>query len=81
MLQATCPKLRAIAGLLREKYDAHFALIARNAPAGELRHAEAEVFRTNRLMTNHRRTCPHCSPAFTPGTSLGTRPPLLEMVS
>ena len=80
MLQAACPKLRAIAGLLREKY-AHFALISRNAPAGELRHAEAEVFRTNRLMTNHRRKCPHCSPAFTPGTSLGTRPPLLEMVS
>ena len=81
MLQATCPKLRAIAGLLREKYDAHFALIARNAPAGELRHAEAEVFRTNRLMTNHRRKCPHCRPVFTPGTSIRTRLPLLEMVS
>ena len=81
MLQATCPMLRAIAGLLRENYDAHFALIARNAPAGELRHAEAEVFRTNRLMTNHRRKCPHCSPAVTPGRSLRTRPPLLEMVS
>jgi hypothetical protein len=81
MLQATCPKLRAIAGLLREKYDAHFVLIARNAPAGELRHAEAEVVRTNRLMTNHRRKCPHCAPAVTTGTSIRTRPPLLEMVS
>jgi hypothetical protein len=81
MLQATCPKLRAIAGLLREKYDAHFALIARDAQAGELRRAEAEVFRTNRLMTNHRRKCPHCTPAATPETSIRTRPPLLEMVS
>jgi hypothetical protein len=81
MLQATCPKLSAIARLLREKYDAHFALIARNAPAGDLRHAEAEVIRTNRLMTNHRRKCPHCTPAATPETSLRTRPPMLEMVS
>jgi hypothetical protein len=81
MLRATCPKLRAIAGLLREKYDAHFALIARNAEAGELRHAETEVFRANRLMANHRRKCPHCTHAATPETSIRTRPPMLEMVS
>jgi hypothetical protein len=80
MLRGTCPKLSAIAGLLREKYDLHFSLIARNAPVGELRHAEAEVFRSNRLMTNHRRKCPHCTPAFTPATSIRPRPLLLDLV-
>ena len=79
MLQGTCPKLSALAGLLRDKYDAHFALIARNAPTGALRHAEAEVFRTNRLMTNHRRKCPHCAPAFMPATSIRPRPFLIDM--
>ena len=80
MLRGTCPKLSAIAGLLREKCDSYFSLIARYAPAGELRHAEAEVFRTNRLMTNHRRKCPHCTPASTPATSVRPRPLLLDLV-
>lgn len=61
MLRATCPKMIVIAGLLREKCDLHFALIARNAPDIEIRHAEAEVFRVNRLTASHRRKCPHCT--------------------
>ena len=79
MLQGNCPKLSALAVLLREKYDAHFALIARNAPTDALRLAEADVFRTNRLMTNHRRKCPRCAPASMPATSIRPRPLLLDM--
>jgi hypothetical protein len=55
MLRATCPKLSAIAKVLREKYDLHFAMIAPQSPEAELRLAEAEVSRISRLMTNHRR--------------------------
>ena len=38
-----------IARLMRQRYDLHFALIARNAPDIEIRHAEAEAFPVNRL--------------------------------
>jgi hypothetical protein len=61
VLRATCPKIIVIARLRREKYDSHYALIARNAPDIEIRHAEAEVFRVNRLLASHRRKCPHCT--------------------
>ena len=61
MLRATCPKMIVIARLLREKCDLHIALIARNAPDIEIRNVEAEVFRVNRLVTSHRRNCPHCT--------------------
>ena len=61
MLRATCPKMIVIARLLREKFDVRFTLIARNAPDIDVRHAEAEVFRVNRLMASHRRNCPHCT--------------------
>ena len=57
MLRATCPKMIVIARLLREKFDVRFTLIARNAPDIDVRHAEAEVFRVNRLMASHRRNC------------------------
>jgi hypothetical protein len=60
MLRATCPKMIVIARLMHEKCDLHFALTARNAPDIEIRQVEVEVFRVNRLMTNHRRNCPHC---------------------
>ena len=81
MLRTACPKLSTIAKLLREKYDLQFAMIVRNAPDGELRSAQGEVFRINRLMTNHRRKCPLCTPSFTILTPRRTKPPLLEMVS
>lgn len=61
MLRATCPKIILFARLLRAKYDSHYSLIARNAPDIEIRHAEAEVFRVNRLLVSHRRKCPHCT--------------------
>jgi hypothetical protein len=63
VLRAICPELRAFATLLRQKYDLRFALIARNGPDDELRHAEAEVFRVNRQMTSHRRKCLDCTHA------------------
>ena len=61
MLRTTCPKMIVIARLMRERYDLHFALITRNAPDIEIRHAEAEVVQVNRLMASHRRKCPHCT--------------------
>jgi hypothetical protein len=42
MLRTTCPELRIIAKLLRERYDLQFVSIIRNASEGGLRHAEAE---------------------------------------
>jgi hypothetical protein len=64
MLQATCPQLKGIAKLLRKKYDLQFALMVGNASDDELRHAEAEVIRVNRMIANHRRRCPHCTSVF-----------------
>jgi hypothetical protein len=61
VLRATCPRIIVIARLLREKHDSHYALIACNAPDIEIRHAETEVFRVNRLLASHRRKCPHCT--------------------
>jgi hypothetical protein len=81
MLQTACPKLRAIAKLLREKDDLQFAMIVRNAPDAELRRAQGEAFRINRLMTNHRRKCFLCTPTLALMTPRRTKPPLLEMVS
>jgi hypothetical protein len=81
MLRATCPKLSAISKLLREKYDLHFSMIARNAPEAELRLAEFEVSRISRLMTNHRRRCPKCASASTSVTPIRRRPLLLDIAS
>jgi hypothetical protein len=79
VLRATCPKMIGIARLLREKYDLHYALIARDAP-DEIRHAEAEVFRVNRLLASHRRKCPHCTQNVTMPTCR-TRPNVLQWAS
>jgi hypothetical protein len=81
MLKAACPKLSAIAKLLREKYDLQFAMIVRNAPDAELRHAEAEVIRINRLMTRHRWVCPQCISAFPIVKPVRPRPFPLDIAS
>jgi hypothetical protein len=81
MLQSTCPQLRGIAKLLREKYDLRFALIVRNASAEDLRHAEAEVIRANRMIANHRRKCPHCTSIFTTVTPVRSRSLVLDVSS
>jgi len=81
MLQATCPQLRVVAKVLREKYDLQFASIVRSASADELRHAEAEVIRVNRLITNDRRRCPHCTSVLTTVTSVRSRSLVLDTTS
>jgi hypothetical protein len=53
-----------MAKLLREKYDLRFALMVRDGSKDEVRHAEAEVIRVNRMIANHRRRCPHCTSVF-----------------
>jgi hypothetical protein len=65
MFQAACPQLRGIAMLQRGKYDLRYALIARNVPEDELRQADAEVVRVNRMIAKHRRRCPQCMSVFT----------------
>jgi hypothetical protein len=37
MLRSTCPQLIAVATMLREKYDAQFAMIVSEATAADLR--------------------------------------------
>jgi hypothetical protein len=81
MLQSTCPQLRGTAKLLREKYDLRFALIVRNATADELRHAEAEIIRVNRMIANHRRRCPHCTSVFAVVTPVRSRSLVLDTTS
>ena len=77
MLRASCPKMIGIARLLREKYDSHYTLIARDAPDIEFRHAQAEGFRVNRLLASHRRRCPHCTQNVTMPIR-GPRPNVLQ---
>jgi hypothetical protein len=81
MLQATCPQLRGIAKLLREKYDLRFALMIRDASEDELRHAEAEVILANRKIANHRRRCPHCTSVFTTVPPVRSRSLVLDTSS
>ena len=81
MLRATCPKMSAIAQLLRERYDLQYVMIVRNAPEDELRRAEAELFRVKRLMTNHRRKCSYCRNTITMVTPVRSRPLLLDVAS
>jgi hypothetical protein len=81
MLRAACPKLSAIAKQLHGKYDLHFAMIARNAPEAELRSAEAEASRISRVMRNHLRKCPKCTPAFPGVTVIRRRPLILDVAS
>ena len=78
MLRTTCPELRIIAKLRREKYDLQFASIVRNASEDGLRHAEAEVIRVNRLIAKHRRSCPHCTSIFASMTPSRSRSVVLD---
>jgi hypothetical protein len=81
MLQTPCPQLSVIAKVLREKYDVQFASIVRNASVDELRRAEAEVIRVNRLIAKHRRNCPHCTSIFATVTPSRSRSVVLDATS
>jgi hypothetical protein len=60
MLQFTCDSLSGLAKMLREKYDLRSKMIVRNFPDADLLMEEYEIIRINRLITRHRRRCPHC---------------------
>ena len=81
MLRVTCPQSRAIARVLREKYDAQFALVVSDAPATDLRRGEAELVEINRLMTCHRRICPQCKSILTIDAAVRSRPFQFDMAS
>jgi RNA polymerase subunit RPABC4/transcription elongation factor Spt4 len=81
MLRVTCAQLSAIAKLLREKYDAQFAMVVSDAPAADLRRGEAELVQINRLMTRHRRICPQCKSILAIDAPGRPRPFLFDMVS
>jgi hypothetical protein len=81
MLRVACPQSSAMAKLLREKYDAQFAMVVSDAPAADLRRGEAELVQINRLMTRHRRICPQCKSILTIDAAVRSRPFLFDMAS
>jgi hypothetical protein len=60
MLRFTCDSLSGLAQMLRAKYDVRSKMIVRNFPDADLLAEEYEIIRINRLITRHRRRCPHC---------------------
>jgi hypothetical protein len=60
MLRFPCGSLRSLAKLLRERYDARNKMVIRNFSDPEMLAIEYEIIRINKLITRHRRRCPHC---------------------
>jgi hypothetical protein len=83
MLQFTCTPLSGLAKLLREKYDIRSKMIVRNFSDSDLLVEEYEIIRINRLITRHRRRCPHCKlqGSFITGTARLQKSGVTESVS
>jgi hypothetical protein len=60
MLHFPCASLDDLAGQLSEKYDVRNKVIARSFQDPDLLSAENEIIRINKLISSHRRRCPHC---------------------
>ena len=83
MFQPHCPKLSALAKLLREKYNVRLALLARDAFDEERLRADPDVLRINRHIGSHLRRCAQCTPtsSFSIDTPLPHRPIQLDLTS
>ena len=60
MLVSPCAQLKSFSTLLREKYDERNKIIARGYADTSLLKAEIEIIRVQKIITRHRRRCPHC---------------------
>jgi hypothetical protein len=62
MLRFACPKLKGLAAMMREKYDARNKMILRNGSDADMLKLEYELVRINRTIARHRRNCFQCKP-------------------
>lgn len=60
MLVSPCAQLKSLSTLLREKYDERNKIIARGYADTSLLKTELEIIRVQKIITRHRRRCPHC---------------------
>ena len=60
MLRFTCPKLKDLATMMREKYDVRNKMILRNGSDADMLKVEYELIRIHRTIARHRRNCFHC---------------------
>jgi hypothetical protein len=60
LLVSPCAQLKSLSTLLREKYDERNKIIARGCADTSLFKAEIEIIRVQKVITRHRRLCPHC---------------------
>jgi hypothetical protein len=60
LLVSPCAQLKSLSTLLREKYDERNKIIARGYADTSLLKAELEIIRVQKIITRHRRLCPHC---------------------
>jgi len=60
MLASHCAQLKSLSTLLREKYDERNKIIARGYANTSLLKADLEIIRVQKIITRHRRRCPHC---------------------
>src|ERR1700722_543333 len=83
MFQPHCPKLSALAKLLREQYNVGLALLARDASEEERLRADADVLRINRQIGWHLRSCGQSASTstFPIATPLPHRPIRLDLTS
>jgi hypothetical protein len=65
-----CPWFSGLAKLVLGKYGARDKLLSTNCEAAELRKAELDIARVQKLVTRHRLRCPHCK-AFNTIAPLG----------
>lgn len=60
MPQFACVSLNSLAKTLRERYDIRNKMVFRSFQDQGLLAAENEIIQINKLITSHRRRCPHC---------------------
>jgi hypothetical protein len=60
MLVSPCALLKSLSTVLREKYDERNKIFAHGYADTSLLKAELEIIRVQKIITRHRRRCPHC---------------------
>lgn len=62
MLRFACPKLKALAATMQNRYDIRNKLILRSNADTDLQNVERDLIRIHKLIARHQRTCVQCKP-------------------
>ena len=62
MLRFACPKLKNLAAVMQEKYDARNRMILRHSSDADLLSVERDLIQIHKIIARHRRNCSHCKP-------------------